>query len=472
MFDLFMMAQLMLILPGSFCTGGVNRTGATNSPGREEERSMREGQLWLVVRAWFRRVFVLTALCLCMESVWANGFRNPPEGAAALGLLGGKIALTEDATAISHNPANVALIPTKDYVASLTIVLPETEFTSPDGRHGETEGDAAWLPSVFFTSPATVKGKDIYLGLGLNSPWGQSTEWDENGPFAFVAPHFAELRTIALTPTVSFNASEKVLIGVGVDFTYSDVTFNQRYAWGMVTGDPSTPPGNLSLEGDGFGVSGRFGITWLMTESQRLAFTARTRMKVDYDGDAKVLGIPPPDELPGPLGAIITPQSNFETEIDFPAILALGYGIKVNEKFRAGVDFEWIEFSSFDELPLDLGNNSALLPFTSVLENWDDTITVGFGVEYDASDQVVLRGGYIWLESPIPEETLAPTLPDTDRHVLSVGFGYEYNQHTFDFAYALSFYDDLEVTTNLNPAFNGDYDIESHLIQLTYNYRF
>jgi len=433
---------------------------------------MREGQLWTVMGAWSGRVLIFTTLVLFAESAWANGFRNPPEGAAALGRTGGKIALTEDASAIAHNPANVALIPTKDYVGSLTIVVPKTKYSSPDGRQGETSGDAAWLPTVFFTSPATVKGKEIYLGLGLTSPWGQSTEWDENGPFEFVAPHFAELRTITLTPTVSFKASEKVLIGFGLDFTYSDVTFNQRYAWGMVTGDPSTPPGNLSLEGDGFGIGGRFGITWLMTDSQRLAFTARTRTKIDYDGDTKVLGIPPPDELPGPLGGILTPQSNFETEIDFPAILALGYGIEVNEDFRVGADFEWIEFSSFDQLPLDLGNNSVLLPFKAVPENWDDTITVGFGVEYDASETFILRGGYVWLESPIPEETLAPTLPDVDRHLLSIGFGYKYKKHTFDFAYALSFYDDLEVTTNLNPAYNGSYDVDSQLIQLTYNYRF
>ncbi len=433
---------------------------------------MRERELWMAVRAWSSRVLVLCGLCLCLESVLANGFRNPPEGAAALGRTGGKIALTEDASAVSHNPANVALIPTKDYVESLTIILAETEFTSKDGRHGETSGDVAWIPTVFFTSPATVMGKDVFLGIGLTSPWGQSTEWDEHGPFEFVAPHFAELRTIALTPTVSFKASEKVLIGLGLDVAYSDVTLNQRYAWGTVTGDPSTPPGNVSLEGDGVGVGGRFGITWLMTDSQRLAFTARTRMNVDYDGNTKVLGIPSPAELPGPLGAIVTPRSNFETEIDFPAMLALGYGIKVDEKLRIGVDFEWIEFSSFDQLPLNLGNNSVLLPFESVPENWDDTITIGFGVEYDASDTIVLRGGYVWLESPVPEETLAPTLPDTDRHLLSIGLGYKYRQHTFDFAYALSFYDDLEVTTNLNPAYNGDYDVDSQLVQLTYNYRF
>lgn len=433
---------------------------------------MKEKQLWLNIPASAWRFTVLLGICVCFQNVWANGFRNPPEGAVASGRVG-KTALVEDASAIAHNPANVALLQAKDYVGSVAIADTETEYRSLDGvRQGKTTTDTAFLPALFFTSPATVKGKDVSFGFGVTSPWGQSTEWSENGPFAFVGLHFAELLTIAFTPMTAFHISDNVLFGVGVDLAYSNLSLDQQFAWGSVTGNPATPPGLMGVEGDGFGAGARLGLTWLVNERQRFAFTARTPMEIDYEGDATVTSIPPPGALPGPLGAMVTPKSGFETEIDFPTVLAVSYGSKPSERMRFGVDFEWVGFSSFDRLPLDLGRNSVLLPFDSVPQGWRDTITIGFGGDYDVSDTLTLRAGYVWLESPVPPETLAPTIPDTHRHILNVGFGYEYKKHKFDVAYGISFYDDLIVSENVNPAYNGEYDIDSHLLQLTYNYRF
>ena len=113
-----------------------------------------------------------------------------------------------------------------------------------------------------------------------------------------------------------------------------------------------------------------------------------------------------------------------------------------------------------------------MLVSDTIPQNWNDTWVLALGVEYDAAENLTLRGGYTYLESPVPEETLAPTLPDTDRHLLTVGLGSRYGQHDVDLAYAYSFYDDLDVTNNLNPLYNGSYDINTHLITLTYAYRF
>ena len=46
-----------------------------------------------------------------IQSAWAEGFRNPPEGGASMGRVGGNIALDEDASAVSRNPANLVLLP-------------------------------------------------------------------------------------------------------------------------------------------------------------------------------------------------------------------------------------------------------------------------------------------------------------------------------------------------------------------------
>ena len=83
-----------------------------------------------------------------------------------------------------------------------------------------------------------------------------------------------------------------------------------------------------------------------------------------------------------------------------------------------------------------------------------------------------MRGGYIFLQSPVPDETFSPILPDADRHVLSVGLGYKHGGHRFDLAYALSLFEDRHITNDQNPAYNGDYSLNANLFGITYGYAF
>ena len=427
---------------------------------------MRETRLR---RYWPFVVWFSSAICLCIATgAHANGFRNPPEGAAALGKTGGKIALTDDATAIAHNPANLVELDGPQFVESFTFPYGKTEFSAPDGRRGKTDDPWKLLPNFFYATPAG--GTPYTFGISLTTPWGQSTEWAKDGPFAFVAPYYAELRTIDVTPTFAVRVRPTFQLGVGIDIVYSDLDFKQLFPWSMVTGNPGDVPGRARFDADGATVGARAGVTWKPGSGHRVAMTARSPVTIDYSGDFKVSNVPA--ALPGPLPLLVTPRSDFESEIRFPAVVALAYGLQVDEQFRVGVDIEWVEFSSYDELPVDIQNNSVLLTAPVIPQDWEDTWTAGVGLEYDLSDLWTVRGGYVWLESPVPERTLAPTLPDADRHILTAGLGVRAGRHGLDVAYGYSIYDDLKVTDNINPAFNGDYDIENHLLAVTYHYQF
>jgi len=185
-------------------------------------------------------------------------------------------------------------------------------------------------------------------------------------------------------------------------------------------------------------------------------------VEIEYDGDTDVTG------FTGPLA----PRSDFDSEIEFPAVVTFGYGVTIGEKLRVGADVEWFEFSRFDELPVDVGVNGAFGLFPpSVPQDWDDIWTFGLGADYQLSDEWILRAGWIYLESPIPEETLAPTLPDEDRSVFSVGAGYSAEQHGLDVAYAISDWD-RDIDSNLNPATIGGYDATFQIVQVSYTFAF
>ncbi len=416
---------------------------------------------------------VVVAVCSVAMVGYANGFRNPPEGAAALGRVGGKVALADDAAAVAHNPANLTELKGAELEASVTLINTETKYRSPMG--GSTTDDPwKYLPNVFYATP--IENSRYAAGIGLTTPFGQSTVWDKESVFRYTAPYFAEMKTVNLNPTLAAKMSDKVSVAAGLDVYWSSLDLKQVFPWGMVTGNPLIPDGEVRMQGSGVGVGGNAAVTFRPVPRHIVALTYRSAVKVDYEGDTDFAGFPPGGEALG-----ISAGSDFDTSIEFPAVAALGYAVKITDNVRVEADVEWVQFSKYENLVLDAGRNNPLVqrpgsvnPMAPVAipQQWDDTWTYGLGAEWDVRSDLTLRAGYIFLESPVPEATLAPTLPDADRHVISVGAGLHRNGHRVDLAYGYSVIGDREVSPEENPAYAGTYETSSHLMSVTYGCTF
>lgn len=395
-------------------------------------------------------------VCTVVYTGLASGFRNPLDGASSLGRSGGRVADVDDASSVSINPANLAALKAPEAQVGVTMVDYDGEFTLADGRSSDTEGGVKFLPNVFAAMPLTGD-VPLTLGVGLTTPWGQSTEWSESSAVATVAPYEARLTTINLNPSVAGRIGQHVLVGGGVDILSAELDLKQWLQLG-----PGAPLTHAHLNGDGYGVGGNVGITVELPKRQRVAAAYRSQVDVELEGDADVSG------FTGPL----VPESDFESEIDFPQSVVVGYSVGVTPTLRVAADAEWVGYSSYDELPLDLGANSTVGVFPPVVpQNWEDAWNYGVGLAWSASEMWTLRGGCVYFESPIPEETLAPTLPDSDRWAYTGGIGCKAGANTLDLAYVYSAYD-REVDTSLNPAYVGEYDVAVQLLQVSYSRRF
>jgi long-chain fatty acid transport protein len=221
---------------------------------------------------------------------------------------------------------------------------------------------------------------------------------------------------------------------------------------------PAGPLTGVRLTGDGFGLGVHGGITFELSDNQRCAATVRSPIKIEYEGDTDVNG------FTGPLAT----RSDFDSEIEFPTMVGLGYGVEFDNGLRVGIDVEWIEFSTFDEFPVDVGVNGAVGLFPpSIPQDWDDTWTFGIGGDMPISEEWILRAGYIHMETPIPEATMAPTLPDDDRNVFSIGLGHTGENHTLDIAYAINVFE-RKIDSSPIPAFNGEYELTGQMVQVSY----
>lgn len=429
------------------------------------------------------RESILPAVLLLALGTVANaeGFRNSPPGAFNLGRAGGRIAHVDDSSAVQQNPANLMDISQAEVQLTPSIIYMSADFKSSTGQKAKTEDPWNVLPNLFASAPL-MNGK-MAVGLGVTVPYGIGSEWDtESSAFApatattppgvlrYTSTYYAELKTININPTVAFRLSDKITIGGGLDAMWSEVTLKQFYPWAIFPGSAGLEPdGRIKGEGDGWGWGGNVGVTLQVTDRQRIAVTYRSQMDVDYSGDFHINNVTPTAAF---LGA--TSSSDFDTKIKFPNILAVGYGIQLTDRIRLETDVEWIQFSRFKTLNIDAANNNVILPASSrsVAQDWNDTFTVGIGGDWRFADKWVMRGGFQYYDSPVPDSTFSPTIPDANQYVLTVGVGYKGKHNSFEFAYGLDFYDQRKIDNNQQPAFNGKYDITVHLFSLSYRYAF
>lgn len=409
-------------------------------------------------------VLALGVLLGSVDEGFANGFRNPPESARALGQAGSQRTFIDDASALSHNPANLVGVERPSVMASLAMINARADFDGIDGRSGNTTDPVKWLPHIHAAWPIE---DNLVAAVGVTTPFGQSTEWHRDGPFELSAPYLAEMTTVNIAPGVATRVGDTLSVGVALNVYWSELDLRQSMPWSLLTGFPGAPDGTAQLEGDGWAVGARAGMTWQFSPKQRVSLVYVSPFDVDYEGSTRVSNIPPP------AGGLVAERSDFDSTIKFPSIVAFGYGVELTDKIRVGVDVEWLEFSRFDELPLDLGaNNAAGLTLPSIPQDWDDTWTIGVGGDWAITEPWTVRAGYLFMESPIPAETLAPTLPDADRHLLTTGLTYERGDNAIDLAFAYSIFDDAPARSDVIPAYSGDYDLSSHIVQLSYRRSF
>jgi len=411
-----------------------------------------------------RLVAPVLALAVCASVSRADGFRNPPPGAAGLGRGNAFAAQVDDASAVSYNPANLGFLAAPEVEVALSLVSMETEVRAAVGYAAAS--DDAWqvLPNVFIALPLTDR---VVGGLGLTTPFGQSVEWAQDSGVAMVSPYYAQMSLLNINPSAGWRINDRVALGAGLDLFASTLEFRQVVPWSSLPGfPPGLPAGEARVETSGLGVGANIGLTVKLADAQRLALTYRSPVSVEYEGDFDLHGAPP---APG-LG-----NSDFETEMDFPGIATLGYGIELTDTVRVEADVEWLGWSAMESLPVDAGANQPLADpsgLGAVPYDWDDTWTFNLGADWAVAPNWIVRAGYSFLQSPVPDRTFSPLLPDEDRHVVALGAGYHKGRHAVDVVYTLSIVEDRTIAGNQNPAFDGVYDLDPQLVAVSYRYRF
>ena len=151
---------------------------------------------------------------------------------------------------------------------------------------------------------------------------------------------------------------------------------------------------------------------------------------------------------------------------------------------------DWTNWGKFDQLAFNYGSPVGLpapLPPQSssvTQQEWHPTVAAKIGIEWKVQDDLRLRVGYNFDPSPVNAKNFTPALPLEDRHIFSIGAGYDFTKAlTMDVAYMYVKQKDINQTVSTGPAGlpggltpqsirNGRYESSAHLFGLSANYHF
>jgi len=443
-------------------------------------------------------ILVLCVFVLLPLTAFGAGFQVYVEqGAAALGMGAAFVAKADNPTAIFFNPAGITQLKGTQITVNYTTALLDMKlkgarnpFSTAVGEpaHEDMETNWAQIPSFYITRQIN---KNWFVGLGVFAPYGTMTDWD-NGWVGRYYSDKVDLRTYDFNPTIAYKFNDKLSIAVGLNYVYSNITIKKSVSYSAVAASAVNPAFgayayqrnfdlDTDLDGDGDGWGFNVGVRFQPNKQWALGLAYRSSIDLDIDGDADYYSHPGVSKLdgmifmgggPAHLSKMLFPDTDISSSLKLPDTLAFGIMNRSIKNLTLELDVMWTKWDTYDSMDIDYDNILGHKDYRiSSKKDWDNVWAIRFGAEYQINPRWVVRGGYIYDESPVPDNTRAPELAGSDRHDLTVGVGYTTASGKFsiDAAYLISFFQDSHsYLTNLD----GKYETTAHVISVALTYRF
>jgi long-chain fatty acid transport protein len=408
-----------------------------------------------------RKVFVLFVIAmtgvaaLCSESL-AAGFRLPDQDAAAMGMASAFVGQADNPSAVWYNPAGISNLDGVRISAGVEAIYPVLTHENTFGTTDVSDRTVAWPAEIFATDRMNDR---VSLGLGINSPFGLSTDWSAFSPTSHVAT-LSRVKTTDINPNVAYKISDALSAAVGLDYMKLQATLESVLS----------PVALFRLNGEGSGLGANAAVLFKANEQLNLGLSYRSRIKVKVDGNANVVGLP------------FSFTNTAQTDITLPDLIQFGASYKATDRLTINTDLEYTWWSTYDRLTIQSNTILALsggLTNTSIEEkDWKNTWALRIGGQYRLSDQWKLRAGYVYDQNPVPSDRFETSLPDSDRQGVTIGAGYAIGNITVDASYMYLLFKNRTISNSFagglmpDPSLNGTYKSSAQIAAVTVGYKF
>ncbi|QFI38372.1 outer membrane protein transport protein [Moritella marina ATCC 15381] len=436
----------------------------------------------------FQKTTLATALLLVTAQSSAAGFQVSEHSASGLGrAFAGEAAVADNASVLARNPAAMSRFKQAEFSIVGSYVEPNVDITGvSDTDIGPALGrdasalnaddivHSAFVPATYFIQPINDK---FAVGLGIFSSYGVTTEFDDSYA-AGAAAGTTDLMTLNINPNISYKATDKLSLGLGVSAVYGTATVKRNYgdiiaaqtfagvkdsgadnataaAAARAANDPSKEL--FLLEGDAWGFGWNAGALYEINQNNRIGLAYRSQVDLGFEGD--FTGATSGDK-----------KVSASLDLPLPATAELSGYHALTESFAISYSALWTQWSKFEELRATSSSCQGGECFLKE-ESFDDNMRYSIGAEYTI-DNVVLRAGFA-LDESAGETTLS--IPESDRLWYTAGATYNASDDlSFDFGIAYIYVEEVEFTET--PAPGMEYGFKSSgdaiIASAQANYRF
>ncbi|MCD6288414.1 MAG: outer membrane protein transport protein [Candidatus Hydrogenedentes bacterium] len=352
-------------------------------------------------------------------------------GARAAGMADAFVAVADDATAASWNPAGLVQLERPELSVALSYIGVRDEFSVPhhsetDSTHNTDDGNINYL-SVVYPLPVLVLGRNVTLAftsqhkydfdrdlsIDYNYDWTNPSvldmKWRQRGGLSTISPAVAVELTDRLSLGVALNVwDDSLLSDNGWDQT-SHATIVSNVAGDIYTTriDKHTEYSDVSGENVTVGMLFRISPKWDIgvRYDSSLVADARYRSRRSTAVDTESAPAKPDD-------AVIETVKE-RRRLRLPESFAVGVACHATDRLTASLDVtrtDWDDFYVKDAAGTRFSLvNAANLDDPDERENFDPTYTVRFGTEYvfipDDKDTALdrlwtVRGGVFFDQEP------------------------------------------------------------------------
>lgn len=468
-----------------------------------------------------KKFFLSLAAAALSLSALAEGYQvnNLSSRQNGMGHVGTAMKLGSES--LWFNPAAAAFQQSKfDISFGVTGIASKGTYTSlPDYRGGElihaTSDNKISTPLYFYANYKPTKWMSV--GVAFNTPFGSTMNWGNDWTGAHLIQEI-NLAAYNFQPTVSFRIGKHLSVGAGLMVTWGsfDLSKSLLPAGAATNATLNALAGQLNpalagttlfnaagdrsiasvdLEGKakaGLGVN--VGIMWDINEQWSLGFSyhSRINMKVD-DGSIGLRLIDNPQiaavvsqALPLVMNGL-SPEaiaaSKIKTELPLPGSLTWGVSFRPVQKWEFAVDLQYVLWSAYDRLDVDLALPSGVtVPLQQSEKNYSNTLAFRFGGQYHALPWLTARMGMYVDESPVSSDYLNPETPSMTKLAYTAGLTFRPAKFcSIDVAYGFVKSADPERTgstpyTNIITgditAFSGNYTARAHTFSIGARFSF
>lgn len=374
------------------------------------------------------------------------------------------------------NPATMAAFEGFQVEMNLSGIFPYSDITPTTGTSpfllgaggtastGDIALDAA-LPAGYVSYQLD---DDVWIGLGLNTPFGLETKNPPNAPGQIYA-RTSEVISYNITPTIAWQVNDWLALGAGIEAMYFKTRLTQ--AMGIMPNAASA-----DLQGDSWGVGFTLGFTLTPMDGTTIGVGYRSQIKQSLTGDIN-FGAP----VSTSLGTLPAGRYDVKSDLTLPDQITVGLSQDLTDDLTLNAGFEWTNWSVFNNFPV-VGTSGITngVEITDLPFEYDDGYYVSLGLEYDWTQQFTIRGGLGYEWSPISTRNRDLRLPDSNRIHASIGGSYNWTENlSLDFAYEHIFTTgdtDIKLDSD-NPHYAGlpyfgDVDSRVDIVSASLRYRF